>query len=326
MGGTPRPREPGLLPLTGLAPPRLQQKAPPRLIPFKFKREFTMDRPEQAKDGGKTQDAHEPSLENHERTHAGSGPTPPEARIIHEVIREDGEKALKRSISAMAWSGFGAGLSMGFSFLVLAIIRSALPDTRWQILVSGFGYTTGFLIVVLGRQQLFTESTLTAVLPFLTRKDWKSFLLMLRLWIVVFLANIAGTMIFAFLISHGSLFQAPVDQALKDVAIEALNDSFWPMMVKAIFAGWLIALMVWLIPGAGQSRLLLILIITYIVAIGRFSHIIAGSVEAAYNVFTGAIPLTAYFTRFMIPTLTGNMIGGVSLVAILNHAPVREEL
>lgn len=271
-------------------------------------------------------DAHEPDLDHNERLHAGSGPTPPDARIIHEVIREDGEKALKRSIRAMAWSGFGAGLSMGFSFLVMAIIRAALPETQWTPLISGFGYTTGFLIVVLGRQQLFTESTLTAVLPVLTRMDVESLIKMLRLWGVVFVTNIAGTALFAYLLSHGSLFQPPVDHALKDIAIEALRDPFWTMLIKAMLAGWLIALMVWLIPGAGPARLQLIIIITYIVAIAHFSHIIAGSVEAAYNVFTGGIPLADYFTRFMIPTLIGNTVGGVSFVAILNHAPVREEL
>ncbi len=98
------------------------------------------------------------------------------------------------------------------------------------------------------------------------------------------------------------------------------------MLVKAILAGWLIALMVWLIPGAGPARLLLILIVTYVVAIAHFSHIVAGSVEAAYSVFTGGASPGAYFTRFLVPTLIGNMIGGVSLVGILNHAPIREEL
>ena len=105
-----------------------------------------------------------------------------------------------------------------------------------------------------------------------------------------------------------------------------MKDTFWPTMIKAILAGWLIALIVWLIPGAGQSRLLLIIIVTYVVAIAHFSHIIAGSVEAAFNVFTGFIGPGAYVTRFLIPTLIGNTIGGVSLVAILNHAPIREEL
>ena len=271
-------------------------------------------------------DRHEPDLEIEERANAGSGPTPPEARVIHEIIREDGEKSLERGVTAMAWSGFGAGLSMGFSFLVMAFIRGALPDTSWRSLISGFGYTIGFLIVVLGRQQLFTESTLTAVLPFLTRKDMTTFLKMIRLWTIVFLTNLVGTFLFAFLISHDWLFQPDVNEALKGIAAEALRDPFWPMLIKAVMAGWLIALMVWLIPGAGPSRLLLIIIITYVVAIAHFSHIIAGSVEAAYNVWTGAIAFPDYFTRFMFPTLIGNMIGGVSLVGILNHAPIRDEL
>ena len=98
------------------------------------------------------------------------------------------------------------------------------------------------------------------------------------------------------------------------------------MFTKSILAGWLIALMVWLIPGAGQGRLWLILILTYVVAIAQFSHIVAGSVEAAFNIFVGRFGLMAYIFHFLVPTLLGNTIGGVSLVAILNHAPVRDEL
>ena len=272
-------------------------------------------------------DEHEADLDKDERRHAGSGPTPPEARVIHELIRIDGEKALERSIKAMAWSALGAGLSMGFSFFTMAIIHAALPEgAPWAKLVTGFGYTIGFIIVVLGRQQLFTESTLTAVLPLLTRRDAKTGWQVLRLWGVVLLFNIIGTFIFAWLISHPGLFDDEVNKSLRTLAHEAIKDPFWPMMIKAILAGWLIALIVWLIPGAGQSRLLLIMVLTYVVAIAHFSHIIAGSVESSFNVFTGYIGFGEYFTRFMIPTLIGNMIGGVSLVGILNHAPVREEL
>ena len=114
-------------------------------------------------------------LDHHERHHSGSGPTPPEARVIHELIREEGEKTLERSVKAMAWSALGAGLSMGFSFFTMAIIRSALPEgAPWSKLVSSLGYTIGFIIVILGRQQLFTESTLSSILPLLTRKDVKT--------------------------------------------------------------------------------------------------------------------------------------------------------
>ena len=272
-------------------------------------------------------DEHDPDLDHEERHHSGSGPTPPEARVIHELIREEGETTLERSVKAMAWSALGAGLSMGFSFFTMAIIRSGLPEgAPWGKLVAGFGYTIGFIIVVLGRQQLYTESTLSAILPLLTRKDGKTLWQVARLWTVVLVFNIIGTFVFAWVVSHPGLFDVEVNKALRTVAEESMKDEFVPTMVKAILAGWLIALIVWLIPGAGQSRLLLIMVLTYVVAIAHFSHIIAGSVEAAFNVFVGHIGVSGYFTRFMIPTLIGNTIGGVSLVAILNHAPLREEL
>lgn len=271
-------------------------------------------------------DTEEPDLEEHERRHAGTGPTPPEGRVIHEIIREEGERELGRSVSALASSALGAGLSMGFSFFTMALLRGGLPEAQWTHLVSSFGYTIGFIIVVLGRQQLFTENTLTAVLPLLIRMDAKTLGQLLRLWIVVLTFNLVGTFLFAWLISHEVLFDPEINKALKGIAEEAVKDSFWPMLIKAMLAGWLIALMVWLIPGAGPSRLFLILIITYVVALGHFSHSIAGSVEAAYHVLGGGMGVGDYMTRFLIPTVLGNTLGGVSLVAILNHVPLREEL
>lgn len=87
-------------------------------------------------------------------------------------------------------------------------------------------------------------------------------------------------------------------------------------------SGWLIALMVWLIPGAETSEVAVIIIITYLVGLGNLAHIIAGSVEVLYAVTSGAASWGEYFGGFMIPTLLGNIIGGVSLVAALNYAQV----
>lgn len=244
---------------------------------------------------------------------------------IHEVIRREGESDLARHSGAVAWSGLAAGLSMGFSFLAMALIRSALPDAEWRILLSGFGYTLGFLIVVLGGQQLFTETTLTAVLPVLAKREWREVPTLLRFWAVVLVTNIVGTALFALLICHQALFQPAVWDALCGVATEAMRDSFWPMLVKAVLAGWLIALMIWLLPGAGSARMLVILVLTYFVAIGHFSHAIAGSVEAAFAVFAGQVPPLAYLTHFLVPTVIGNTLGGVTLVALLNHAPLATE-
>lgn len=248
------------------------------------------------------------------------------ALVIHEVLREEGEEELKRPAAALAWSGLAAGMSMGFSFLGLALMRSALPERPWTRLVDSLGYTIGFLVVILGRQALFTESTLTAVLPVLVRRDRQTVLSALKFWAVVLSCNLLGTFIFAGLISIPGAFAGEVHNSLVTISMQAITGEFWPTVIKAILAGWMIALMVWLLPSALTAKMFVIMLLTYIVGIGRFSHVIAGSVDSAFAVFSGHAPIGAYFVDFLFPTLLGNTIGGVAMVAILNHAPLAVEL
>ena len=266
-----------------------------------------------------------PHLDEEERDQAASHAAP-RAMVIHEVVRAEGEEELGRRTGALAWSGLAAGLSMGFSFLSLAMIRGSLPDAPWRPLLDSFGYSVGFVIVILGRQQLFTESTLTAVLPLLLRRDRQTLLALLRLWAIVLAANLAGTFIFAALISRQDLFPAPVRAALMEIGGAAVDAPFGGTVVKAVFSGWLIALMVWLLPSARSARLLVIVLLTYIVALGRFPHTVAGSVEAAFTVFNGHASVGDYLVGFLIPTLLGNTLGGVTLVALLNHAPLAPDM
>jgi formate-nitrite transporter family protein len=250
----------------------------------------------------------------------------PQAVVIHEIVRHDGEEELGRRAGAIIWSGLAAGLSMGFSFLTLALIQSGLPNTPSRRLFDSAGYAVGFVIAVLGRQELFTESTLTAVLPLLVRRNAETLLALLRFWSIVLAANIVGTMIFAALLTTDDVFSDSVRQALTDISRESVSGSFYATLTKAVLAGWLIALMVWLLPSAKSARLFVIILLTYVVAIGRFSHIIAGSVEAFFAVLSGDISMLDYVTRFFVPTILGNTIGGVALVALLNHAPLAPEL
>jgi formate-nitrite transporter family protein len=252
--------------------------------------------------------------------------TAPHALVIHELVREEGEEGLRRTTSALAWSGLAAGLSMGFSFLVLALIRSGLPDAPWRRLIDSAGYSVGFMIVILGRQQLFTETTVTAVLPLLTKRDLPTFRAVLRFWGVVLLANLVGALAFAALISMPGIFPQPIHQALIEAGQEAEGTSFLATTVRSIFAGWLIALMVWILPSARSARLFVILIVTYVVALGRFSHTVAGTIDSAFLVFSGAGTVHGFAMQFLAPTLIGNTIGGIALVALLNHAPLASVL
>src|SRR6202021_3164954 len=116
----------------------------------------------------------------------------PRAPVIYEVVRRLGDEEMERPITSLWWSGVSAGLSISFSLLAQAILEMHLPDTPWRLLVAGFGYCVGFLMVILGRQQLFTESTITAVLPVLSKVSWESIWGMARMWSMVLMANLPG--------------------------------------------------------------------------------------------------------------------------------------
>jgi formate-nitrite transporter family protein len=244
------------------------------------------------------------------------------ANVVYETIRREGEEELHRPATALAWSALAAGLSMGFSFVAEGLLMARLPDQPWRPLIARTGYCVGFLIVILGRQQLFTENTLTVVLPLLVRKDLSTLLRMLRLWGVVLGANLIGTFLFALCLGRISLFDVHTQQCLTEIGTAHSNASFGTVLVRAIFAGWLIALMVWLLPAAESARVSIIIIVTYLIGISGFNHIIAGSTTMFFLIVTNSISWGTYLVQFFFPTLLGNVIGGLALVAALGHAQV----
>lgn len=246
----------------------------------------------------------------------------PAGSVVYDAICGEGEDELERSSSALAWSGLAAGLSMGFSLVGQGLLRAHLPDATWRPLVVNFGYSLGFLIVVLGRQQLFTENTLTVILPLLILRDKGTLRNVARLWVVVLLANLVGALLFAAVLAKTAMFDPDVIDAFTRIGQEALRGDFWTTLLRGIFAGWLIAMMVWLLPFAESARTWVIIIITWVVGLGGFSHVVAGSIDAMFLAFRGGVSWTEVFGSYTIPSLIGNIIGGVSLVAALNHAQV----
>ena len=247
---------------------------------------------------------------------------PISALVVQQVIREEGERELERPAAALLCSALAAGLSMGFSLVARGLLHTYMPNTLWRPLVEGFGYSLGFLIVVLGRQQLFTENTLTVIIPLLAHFNRETFMKVARLWGLVLLANLVGAFLFALLIAHTPVFSPDVQRSFVELSQKALTGSFGVLILKGVFAGWLIALMVWLLPFADTTRLQTIIIITYIVGIGEFAHIIVDSVNAFYLVNLGQMSLWVALGNYLLPTLIGNIIGGVSFVAVLNYGQV----
>ena len=250
----------------------------------------------------------------------------PRTPVIYEVVRRLGDEEMARPAVSLWWSGVAAGLSISFSLLAQAILREHLPDAPWRTLVTSLGYCVGFLMVILGRQQLFTESTITVVLPVLKELSGQHIWQMLRLWAIVLIANVAGTFLAAVFCSYFPVIPSDLLEAMLRVSRDLLPLGWWSMCFRGVSSGFLIAAMVWMIPAAENAKFAVITLMTWLIAVGGFTHIVAGSMEANMLVLAGDWTWWQMLARFFAPVLLGNIVGGTALFALISYAQVMEEI
>jgi formate-nitrite transporter family protein len=242
--------------------------------------------------------------------------TAPTGEVVYHAVYREGEHELERGTAELALSGLAAGLSMGFSPLSESLLQAHLSDAPWRPLLTKLGYSVGFVIVILGRQQLFTKNTLTVILPLLRKLQPEILGKVARLWIVVLATNLIGAFLFAWLLGKTNVFDENVRATFSRIATEAIQPSFGLLLLRGILAGWLIALMVWLLPFAESARFWVVILLAYIIGLAGLPHVIAGNVETFYLVTVGGISLGRCLIDYLLPALLGNVIGGVALVAL----------
>ncbi len=254
------------------------------------------------------------------------GRSQPRTPIIYEIVRRLGEEEMARPAVSLWWSGIAAGVSISFSTLSQALLQMHLPDAPWRPLIVSFGYAVGFLMVVLSRQQLFTENTITVVLPIIAEPSRARMLKMIRMWGIVLIANMVGTLVAALFCTYTPAVAPDVVATVQDMGRQMMQHGWFDMFFRAIGAGFLVAAMVWLLPGASTAQFPVITLMTYLIALGGFTHIIAGSVEAFLLLVSGDLgPLTMLF-NFTVPVLLGNIVGGTALFTLLSYAQVMKEI
>lgn len=252
--------------------------------------------------------------------------TPVSARLIFEAIHREGDEELNRPKGALWWSGIAAGLLIAFSAWGEALLRTSLPDTEWRYILENFGYSLGFLLVILGRMQLFTENTITTVVPLVMKPAFITLSRVARLWTIVLTANIVGAFIVASFLAFAPVLTPELRAAMTDLSLHATGMPAIEGLMRGIPAGVLIAALVWMLPGAGNGGLMLIVVITWLIALGDFTHIIAGSVEMAFLLVQDQLGLQQALFGFFVPVLVGNIIGGTLVFTLLTSAQIKPEI
>jgi len=250
----------------------------------------------------------------------------PRTPIIYEIVRRVGEEEMVRPATSLWWSGVAAGLSISFSLLAQAILNVHLPDAPWRPLVVSLGYSIGFLMAVLSRQQLFTETTITVVLPVMAEPTLVKLAQLGRMWAIVLAANLAGTLFAAFFCTFTPVLSPELRDGMIEISRQVMGHGWFEVFFAGISAGFLMAAMVWLIPGADTAQFQVIAIMTWLIAAGGFMHIVAGSVEAFMLVANGQWAVWPMVADFTIPVLLGNIVGGTALFAVISYAQVMKEM
>jgi formate/nitrite transporter FocA (FNT family) len=249
------------------------------------------------------------------------------ASVVFEAIRRQGEYELFRPISALWWSGVVAGLAISLSVLCKGILISILPQAQWVPGISNLGYTIGFLVVILARMQLFTENTITPILPLFQDPSKRKLIQIGRLWLVVLVANMVGCSVAALMLSGGYMLPAERFEGVLVVARHYAEATAFEHFMWGIPAGFIIAALVWIIPRMeGAGEVLMIITLTYMIGLGGFSHVVAGATELFLLLFRGELSVWETLGQGIAPALAGNIIGGTGIFAALTYAQLRQEI
>ena len=241
---------------------------------------------------------------------------------IFEAAKENAREELRRSAIRLAISGFAGGITMGLTGLGVASLRALLGPGGWQELVAFLVYPVGFIAVIIGRAQLFTENTLYPVV--LVLDEHRHILKTLRLWAVVFASNLAGAWLFSILVTKTPALHPDILTQLvrmgEGAAAGTSSQFFW----SGVIGGWIIALVAWTVTASHWTigQLAVIYVLTFIVGAGQFAHCIASSCEILSAVEYGSVSAMHYL-QWLAPTTFGNICGGVFIVSVLNYGQVR---
>ncbi len=242
----------------------------------------------------------------------------PSAEEIYAQVADNARQELKRSSVALAISGFAGGTFMGLSALGTAIALAMLGHSEGDQMISRAFYPLGFIVVIVGRAQLFTENTLYPVALVLAEK--REFWNTMRLWAVVLPSNVLGALAFASLVSLTPALNPHVVDALSQLGLDAVANPWPTVFWSGVMGGWIIALAAWLVSGSHSitGSVMIIWMLTFIVGLGNFAHCIATSGEILTAILTHHAAWSQY-PRWFLPAVTGNICGGVGMVTVLEY-------
>ncbi len=245
----------------------------------------------------------------------------PSAEQIYRQVLHNAQDELKRTSVSLAISAYAGGIFMGLSALGTAIAIGLLGSGPVAGFCARLFYPLGFIVVILGRAQLFTENTLYPVALVLATKKYLA--QTARLWAIVLPMNILGALTFAALAGYTHALQPKVLDALVQLGLDSTAHPAATVFWSGVMGGWIIATVAWLVSSSHSitGSVMVIFMLTFVVGLGGFAHCIAASGEILAAILTHHAAWMTY-PRWLFPAVCGNVCGGVGMVTLLEYGQV----
>lgn len=251
-----------------------------------------------------------------------------EAPEIIEDASKIGGRRLERPLVGDAITSFIGGMSVCFGAVAMVTAAGAmgggLAESSPALLIGALVFPVGFVILLVGKSELFTENFLLPVTGVLEHRG--TLRQLSALWAISLSGNLIGVLIFALLVSRGEVLSAGAVGELRELAEHKVEYGLFTAFIKALFAGWLITVLTWLLLAADGMgpRLVMIWIIGTLIVLGQFNHVVISAAEIFMAMLLGAsITPGEWFTRNFVPALAGNMAGGLVFETLLQYVQAR---
>lgn len=244
------------------------------------------------------------------------------AHEIFSTVVQGGRDELYRPLSALAFSAVAGGITIGLSALGVALMAAYFGESSTSHLLQAALYPVGFIAVIIGRAQFFTENTLFPVVTYMD--DHRHGRRLLQFWGVVLGANLIGTALFAVLVMDSRALEPGPRAQLIALGMAASAGGFGATFWSAVIAGWLMALVAWMVSASSwtSGQILVVWLVTLLIGLGHFAHCVASSAEILSAVVAGHLSM-AHYWRWLPAAVLGNIAGGVIIVSLLNYGQVR---
>jgi formate-nitrite transporter family protein len=263
-----------------------------------------------------------------ERDYDASSPLKPH-RVIFEQETHEAVGELRRPTAGLLASGFVAGFGVGLGVLAAVIVLAHFDGVRdglFARFLLANALAIGFIVVIMAHTDLYTEYTTIAIFPVLTGQA--TIAALARLWVLIYLSNLAGSALFAgLLVAVGPQLGFLDLPAATELAERFAAHGWWVILLSSLLAGWLMGLLSWLITASREtiSQICVIWLITGTIAFAHLHHAVSVSLEGFLALFATGGRGLGPFAYTLAWTTLGNAIGGILFAVMIRYSALMGE-